>query len=274
MRSCQARSLTPHRGGILRPVITQLKLLHFKGFRNYTMSLRGSALLVGPNNAGKSTVISALRLGGSAARVAMRSRAQHAYRDGDRQVRGWPLSSATASGFVSENVRHEFKEEASRLELSFKGGAVLHLVWPLDDSAFFWVEHPKGMQVTTANRAKLALHHVGIVPTLTPLDHEERRLSSEHVKANQETRLASRHFRNQLRLVQDSDEDLFSDLIEFLLEHTPELATLELASSAREGGEWLDLYYTDAGSRIEKEIFWAGDGLQIWLQLLPDFRSW
>jgi predicted ATP-dependent endonuclease of OLD family len=30
----------------------------------------------------------------------------------------------------------------------------------------------------------------------------------------------------------------------------------------------LDLYYTDAGRRTEKEIAWAGDGMQIWLQLL------
>ena len=30
----------------------------------------------------------------------------------------------------------------------------------------------------------------------------------------------------------------------------------------------LDLYYTEAGRRTEKELVWAGDGVQIWLQLL------
>jgi hypothetical protein len=36
----------------------------------------------------------------------------------------------------------------------------------------------------------------------------------------------------------------------------------------------LDLYYTESGRRSEKELVWAGDGIQIWLQLLLHlFRS-
>ena len=30
----------------------------------------------------------------------------------------------------------------------------------------------------------------------------------------------------------------------------------------------LDLLYTEPGRRSEKEIVWAGDGIQVWLQLL------
>jgi predicted ATP-dependent endonuclease of OLD family len=33
-------------------------------------------------------------------------------------------------------------------------------------------------------------------------------------------------------------------------------------------GTGLDFYYQEPGSRIPKEVFWAGDGIQIWLQLL------
>ena len=42
------------------------------------------------------------------------------------------------------------------------------------------------------------------------------------------------------------------------------LGNLTLAT----GGEGLDLFYSESGSNKPKEIFWAGDGMQIWLQLL------
>lgn len=253
-------------------MLTRLRLVHFKGFDDFTVTFGGSAVLVGPNNAGKSTIVSALRLCGAAIRTAHRLKAQDAYADGDRWVRGYPLAAATGSGFVAENVRYEFIEQPSRLELAFSTGAVLHVVWPVDAPSFFWAEHPKGMQVVAAAKAKAALHPIGIVPTLTPLDDRERVLSAEHVRSNRETRLASRHFRNQLAVVQDADPEGYAALVDYLLEHTPELLTLELVRRPRDGGLWLDLYYRDGGARTEKEIYWAGDGLQIWLQLL--FHLW
>lgn len=254
-------------------MLTRLRLQHFKGFNDFAVSFGESALLVGPNNAGKSTIIGALRLCGAASRAALRVRAPDGFEDGDRWVQGHPLSaSMKGSGFVAENVRHEFREKPSRLDLTFSSKAVLHVVWPVESPPFFWVEHPKGMRVTTVAKAKTAVHRVGLTPTLTPVEYEEKRLSGEHIQANLETRLASRHFRNQLANVRDTDPDSYSQLIEFLLFWTPELTNLELVESFREGAAWLDLYYRDTGSRTEKEIYWAGDGVQIWLQVL--FHVW
>jgi predicted ATPase len=249
-------------------LITKLRLIRFKGFRDFTVHFGDAALLLGPNNAGKSTVISALRLGGAAAKAARRLKATDAFADATRSVRGHTLARATGSGFVTENVRHEFREETARLELTFKSKSVLHMVWPPDNAPFFWVEYPKGLQVVTPTQARQLLSSIGMVPTLTPVDHDERRLGEDHVLANVETRLASRHFRNQLATVRSHDQHEFDELIEYLLVNTPELNMLTLASTNRDNGNWLDLYYTDSGSPTEKEIYWAGDGLQIWLQVL------
>lgn len=253
-------------------MIKRLRLVHFKGFRDFTIHFGGDALLVGPNNAGKSTIIGALRLCGSAIRVAMRTKASEAYSDEGKWVRGHPLRLATGIGFVSENVRYEFQEKPSRLDLQFTNGALLHILWPLAGEPFFWAEYPIGMQVTTAAGAKAALHLMGLIPTLTPVDNDEKRLSDDYLRSHTESRLASRHFRNQLSMVKVSTPDQFAELTEFLLEQTPELVTLELIETYRDGARWLDLYYRDAGSKTEKEIYWAGDGLQIWLQVL--FHAW
>ena len=188
-------------------MITRLRLVHFKGFKNFTVNFSQDAVLVGPNNAGKSTIISALRLCASAIRVASRLKASENCNDEGRWVRGYPLRLALSSAFVSENVRYEFQDKLTRVDLHFSNRAAVHIVWPTDVDDFFWLEHPVGMQVTTAAKARAVFHSIGLIPTLTPVDHEEKRLSDEHLRSSVDTRLASRHFRNQLSLLQDTCEN-------------------------------------------------------------------
>src|SRR5688500_8020666 len=49
-----------HSGGP-RPMIKRLILTNFKGFEQFTVGFGSETFLVGPNNAGKSTIIAALR---------------------------------------------------------------------------------------------------------------------------------------------------------------------------------------------------------------------
>lgn len=51
-------------------------------------------------------------------------------------------------------------------------------------------------------------------------------------------------------------------------EWLPEIRIRALRSRLGQQGEFADLFYTETGSRVEKEAFWAGDGIQIMLQLL------
>lgn len=252
-------------------MIVSLRLQHFKGFKNFVVHFGGDAVLIGPNNAGKSTIISALRLCSYASRTAMRVRATVGGQDGERWVRGHPLRT-DASGFVSENLRHEFEDKLTRLTLTFASKAELHLVWPVSAEPFFWVEYPKGLQVTTAAKAKDVLDAISLVPTLGPLEHAEKRLSDVTLHGAVETRLFSRHFRNHIAWIRRDSEAAYQELIQYLLQHTPELATLDLVESLNDDDIWLDFYFRDQGSRTEKELFWAGDGLQIWLQIL--FHLW
>lgn len=247
--------------------------MRFKGFLQFTVRFGDSALLVGPNNAGKSTIISALRLAAVAARSAGRRNPTETFNDGGRWVWGYPLSFAKGSGFVDENVRHEFRDEESRLELKYRSGAILHLVWPTDgQEPYFHVHDPAGPPRVSAKRARELLTAVGIVPTLTPVEYEENLRAADYIREKIETRLSSRHFRNHLILRKTSSPEEFADLRAFLLTNTEELASLDVHSSFRDGKVWIDAYYTDVGSHVEKELYWAGDGLQIWLQLL--FHIW
>jgi len=254
-------------------MIDQLRLVRFKGFENFIVQFGGSALLVGPNNAGKSTIISALRLCASASKTARRRNPPEHFNDQGNAVWGYPMALASGSGFVVENVRHEFREIESRLELRFKSGATLTLVWPIDgQTPFFYVADPKWNPKVSAARARELLVNIGIIPTLTPVEQEEQRRDADYITDKIETRLSSRHFRNHLALRKLESQTEYLDLHDFLLTHTEELSSLEVQSAFRDSKPWVDLYYTDAGSPVEKELYWAGDGLQIWLQLL--FHVW
>jgi len=175
------------------------------------------------------------------------------------------------SGFNFENIAHELAEVESRLDLTLGSGAVVHMVWPIESIGFFWIEH-NGSNVVTAAKAKEVLDRVGLVPTLTPIDRQEKQLSREHLALNVETKLASRHFRNNLRALQESAPDDYRDLLAYMVENTPEISSLDVEVTHRDGASWIDVYFRHPNSRVRKELFWAGDGLQIWLQIL--FHLW
>ncbi|WP_404799654.1 ATP-dependent nuclease [Arthrobacter pullicola] len=252
-------------------MLKSLTLTRYKGFKTYSIQFKNGALLVGPNNAGKSTIIEATRLAYAATKIAARVGPKDVYYDKNKTVMGYPLARIPESGFNNENVQFEFEEELTRIGLTYTSGATVNIVWPIDEAPFFWLEH-KGSHVVNAAAAKKLISTVGIVPTLSPVEKNEKTVSEAHLRTHVETKLFSRHFRNHLYATKISSDTDFALLISFLLEHTEELSSLQITTSIRDGGTWLNLYYLDAVSRTEKEIVWAGDGLQIWLQVL--FHVW
>src|SRR5207253_782344 len=94
-------------------------------------------------------------------------------------------------------------------------------------------------------------------------------LTPKYVRENLDGRLASRHFRNQLLLLDEEsrDED-FAAFRAFASQWTSEVKIRDLDQHRGDKNMILDLYYTEVGRRSEKELVWAGDGMQIWLQLL------
>src|SRR5688572_17169518 len=148
-------------------MLERLRLTSFKGFANFTVHFGNGAMLVGPNNAGKSTIISALKLCAAAGRLAMRRAPSERFWDKGVQVLGYQLSSVAGSGFVDENVRHEFRDQESRLDLKYKSGGGLHVVWPVGDALpFVYVSSPTGQFVLKPALAREILVPIGVVPAL------------------------------------------------------------------------------------------------------------
>jgi predicted ATPase len=257
-------------------VIERVRLLRYKGFENFTLRMGRRAIIVGPNNSGKTTLVQALRLTAALLWYARRRRVESAFTDAvlenqPRSVVGYLIDDVGArqlSWYKDENIRYEFRDEPTGLEVQFKSGARVRAVWPVDDSAFFYVEKQPGACAYTPGEVSRHTPTVGVVPTLVPAEHREFVLSATHVRESIGTRLTSRHFRNQLYHLQQENPERYKDYVDFALHHTPEITEFSVVDSYTADGHELDLYFMEAATHTEKEVYWAGDGLQVWLQVL------
>lgn len=238
------------------------------------MTFGKQAFLVGPNNAGKSTVIAALRTGAGVLRLA-RSRSANERDMQDGIARYGHLVTGPRVGLVEENLRHEFHPGETKLVFHFSKDARLEITWAEDPdelpAAFCTFQH-RGSNLRRPLQVRAAFPSIGVVPVLTPVDLSEVALSDDHLRASVETRLASRHTRNHLyQLTLQDSETHRNGFEEFKAFAQPWISELELGRldhHMTDEGTSLDLYYSESGGRHPKEIFWAGDGMQIWVQLL------
>lgn len=250
-------------------MIQRVSLHNFKAFEQFTLGLRGDAYLAGPNNAGKSTLIEAMRVAAGLLRIAMRRNPTETFRDRGEQVIGYILPERPM-GLDEANIRHEFRAVETRMSVRFRGGGTVVAVWPTgrNRDPFFYLQQGRA-SINNVRQARDAFPEVGVVPVLSPVEDQEELLTVKYVRENLDGRLASRHFRNQLMLLREEPED--EDLDAFLLFAAPWIPEIEIGSLHRHRGDRnviLDLYYTEPERPREKEIVWAGDGIQIWLQLL------
>lgn len=233
--------------------------MNFKCLRNYTVSLCGVNILVGPNNAGKSTVLSALRL----LEVALkRAKSKNAERirlpDG---TLGYGHCIPTNYLSVSlENVATDYNLDDSRIEFRLSNHNKLILYFPSDGGCnLFW--EVSGSPVTTASRFRSAFPiTVQVVPVLGPLEHNESCVNESTVKESLNTHRASRHFRNYWHYFPEG----WGDFAGMVAKTWPGMSIKKPEIDV--SNKQLNMFVAE--DRIDREVYWAGFGFQVWCQLL------
>lgn len=261
--------------------ISSVELKSFKGFEKCRISLKdGTNILTGANNAGKSTAISALRLFAAAAPRGARRNPDTPVRFRGRTARGWliPAVAYHEAGFVLENLRYDFRNEDSETVIRTSNGYVARFVWPEQEDEEYWADMSGymvaeavdgGTAMTPKQILATMMPKVAVVPSLTPLDETEQLVQNEAFSKGLTGRHSSRYFRNALSRL---DRPEFERFKEYVLSMTPEIGDLELQSRHDGGKTFLDLFYSEGAAKKLREIVWAGDGLQIWIQAL--YHMW
>lgn len=251
-------------------MLKHLRLVNFRTFPDFTVAFGNGAYLVGPNNAGKSTILTALRAADVLLRHAYRRKADVSETDQGVSVSAYPVSLRDFPA-LRDSLRHEFGSAETRLELLWKDGSQLTAVWPAEDETedrggFFYLNAPGGFPVRAPAQARTVFPPLGIVPILGPTEHSEKLLADEYVRQSVASRLSSRHFRNQLRLLDEAG--LLQGFLDWSQTWLGELSFDRLGRHLGDEGMIVEAFLFEEGSRVPKEIVWAGDGIQVWLQLL------
>lgn len=250
-------------------MLKSLRLVNFRSFQDFTLTFgQAGAFLVGPNNAGKSTLLTALRTADVLLRFASSRSASIKATYNPRNVPAYPINLAQFPA-LRDSIRHEFGPAEASLELNWTSGARLVAVWPEDETEtgdFFYVEKLPGMSLQSPANVKKHFPPLGVIPILGPVDHAESLLDVTYVSRNASGRLSSRHFRNQLRILEQTGK--LSDFLQWAEPWLGDLSFDSLGQHSDGGDLILAAFFFEAGSRVPKELVWAGDGIQVWLQLL------
>jgi len=236
--------------------ITSIRFTNFKALKNYSLSLDQCNILVGPNNAGKSTVISSFRILEAALRSGYSRKPEFVYL-GEERTLGYkvPVSNLAVS---LENVHTDYEYAETKIEFRFSNGNKLFLNFPEDGGCILTWQCVDSYIRTSAAFKKAFPFSVQVVPVLGPLEHEEPIVSEDTVRRNLATPRACRNFRNFWLQNPEGFEEF-----QYMVERTwPGLSV----AAPEVSGSTVAMFCTE--SRMLRELFWSGFGFQIWCQLL------
>lgn len=238
--------------------LKSISFKNYKGFKNFSISFQKFNVLVGVNNAGKSTIIESIKLLAEGVRKA-RNKNPEIIKDPDgNDVRGYEINLKSFP-FVSENIFYNYDDSSCAIIKFFlSDDSILQIFFPENDRCFFNYISDKSRINSVRDFKKYVDFQIGYVPVLGPVDYQEKLYQKEAAKSALMTRTASRNFRN-IWYHFNSD---FEDFKRLVIETWP---GFDIKPPEIIDGNLLMFCPED---RIPREIYWAGFGFQVWCQIL------
>jgi len=243
-------------------MLTSLHLRNFKGFCDHVAEFDQFSVVVGRNNAGKSTLIEAIRIISAVLRRYPMGQYVNA--------RSW--SGASGVGIAPNldelsikpaTLFHKYRDPPAIIHAIFSNGINVSVYLGPEGAIYSETQDSDGRFIESRQMAKaFDLPTICILPQIGPLEEIERTLRKAYVQKCEETHLSSRHFRNQLRYSYDCF-DAFRDLFQQTWERV-RISSFDDPNSEYE--EELSLLLSEDGFVAEACDF--GHGLQMWLQIV------
>jgi len=245
-------------------MLCELRLTNYRGFEDHIVPFRPVTIVVGRNNAGKSTIVEALRL---ISIVGARYRGL-TYRPPtewlDIPRRDYGVSPSLRNIEIDfRNLFHQYREPPAVVQASFSDGTSITIYLGERGRIHAVVKSERNEVVSSRTDAqRVKLPKVSIMPQVAPVAREEAVLTQDYVKSAISSPLAPLHFRNQLKVYYE----LFQDFQRIVEETWPGLRVTELNGRKNFPGDPLFLHV-----RIQDfvgEIAIMGHGVQMWLQTM------
>lgn len=245
-------------------VLKSLQMKNFRCFANHKVVFSPLTVMVGPNNAGKSTVVESLRLLswvlerlGTANFVSRPTEVKGAPRG-----KGILLPKQLTEYLKSEATFHRYNDEnPAEITGVFRGGLWVRLYVGGFGRVFAVVKHNSNRVKNRSQAAQLKISGLVTLPQIGPLQRAEVSLKPDYVRSNLSTHLSSHHFRNQLNLLRTH----VGNFRKLSQQTWSGLQIKDLIAPPREiHGESISLTVRDGD--FVGEIGLMGHGLQMWLQ--------
>lgn len=244
-------------------MIKQLTIKNFRCYKNTTIKFNGTSILVGKNNAGKSTLIEALKIISSVTRK-YKSLRFVAPPDWVDVKSNYGVSPNVENMNISDRgIFNMYGNPPAVIEAYFTNGTSINAYVGEWLSVFAVIYDSDGCPARNSKEAKgIDIPLIEVLPQISAVLDTEKVITKTTVDINRATRLASRNFRNQL-FYYDKYFDTFKELVETTWES---LKVSPIESSYMNDGRILQFYVRV--QNFEAEIAWMGHGLQMWIQTM------
>ncbi len=243
-------------------MLTDIRLINFKGFQDQRIEFRRFSVVVGRNNAGKSSAFEAIRILSNV--IARFSTGKFTKRPpwvaGDGVGMSPPIDDQQRK---PETLFFRYEDPPAIIQAEFSNGTKVEIFIGTGGVLFAEALTPKDRVVDSRSKAReCEFPHIAILPQIRPLEDYERVLRAEYVRKCIDTHLSSRHFRNQIRLLKDH----FESFRELFQQTWQGIRVSEFIAHDAQYEDELSLMLMDAGFVAEAANF--GHGLQMWLQII------
>ena len=235
---------------------TRVSFNRFKAFESFKLDLRHFNVLVGPNNAGKSTILAAFRILAAAMRRAT-SKNPTLVKGPQGKTMGWEVDLRSIS-VAEENIFYNYDDS--------RPASVVFTLSNDNTMTLFFSELQSCVLITEArgkeifNTKNFKQHFdcpIGFVPILGPVEHHEPLYQAEAARLALFNYRAARNFRNIWHHYPDSFDEFRT-----ALQQTWPGMDIQPPEIDRSHDRPL-LFMFCPEQRIPRELFWAGFGFQV-----------
>lgn len=249
----------------MRIELKKIKLGNFKCFSNHTVYFNNITVAVGQNNAGKTTMIEALRILGLAtarfkSTVSYTNRPEHLSEYLPLAIKGIKVS-AKAIDIDLERVFYRYGGPPA-IVVGYFTNKVRIEVFVCSETELFAVFYYEEKNISSrAKVSSIGVPDVRVLPQITPLQKNEQYVTQETLQKNKFSKRTSGNFKNSLWWSRNSEE--FQHLQE-MISATWNRMKIEDVFKDANNNVFLNLRDGD----YVTEIFFMGHGIQMWLQTL------
>lgn len=240
----------------------KVEFARFKAFKSFTVHIRPFNILVGPNNAGKSTILAAFRILAAGMRKASSKRAEIVQSPSGRAL-GYSVDLGAIS-VAEENIFFDYDDsEPASVRFYLSNKNQLHLDFPEQGVCNLIAVTDSGRRVDSPAAFRSQYNcPIGFVPILGPVEHNEPLYEKEAARRALFSYQAARNFRNIWHHYPEKFEEFRGALRATWPGMDVDRPKIDLSHIKPR------LHMFCPEGRIPREIFWAGFGFQVWCQML------